>query len=323
MVQVLHQMPNIKDDNLLVGPENSDDAAVYRLDSERAIVQSADFFTPMVDDPYTFGMIAAANALSDIYAMGAKPLFALNLVAFPSQKLSQDILDEMLRGGIDKSSEAGIVIGGGHSIDDEEPKYGLSVTGIVHPDKITRNSTARPGDHLILTKPLGIGIITTAIKKGIASAAFTNEAIEWMLKLNDAASQAMIEVGVSAATDVTGFGLLGHLKEVLDGSGVGAEIFGSIVPVIEGTIDCLEKGAYPGGSKSNMEFVAPYVEWDDKISDATRKVLCDAQTSGGLLICVPHEKKDNLKESLDEKGVFNVEIGRILDDHSGRIKVVA
>jgi len=308
---------------MLVGTENADDAAVYRLDDDTAIVQSADFFTPIVDDPYTFGRIAAANALSDIYAMGARPLFALNLLAFPSKKLSEEVLLSILKGGSDMAAEAGISIAGGHSIDDPEPKYGMSVTGVVHPDRIMRNSTARAGDHLLLTKPLGIGIITTAIKRGLAEKEAVEEAVRWMTTLNRDAAEIMMKAGANAATDITGFGLLGHLKELLDASGAGAVIEASSVPLIEGTMEYLAKGAYPDGSRANMEFVAPDVEWGDGVTEETKMILSDAQTSGGMLICIPEEKKDALLKGLEAKEVFNKVIGRIIAGRPGKIQVMA
>lgn len=321
-MQVLHQIPDKGDPNILAGIESADDAAVYRLGDDIAIVESTDFFTPIVDDPYTFGRIAAANALSDIYAMGARPLFALNLVGFPAKKLPAEVLESILKGGADMAEEAGIEVVGGHSIDDPEPKYGMVVTGTVHPERIVRNSTAREGDYLILTKPLGTGIITTALKRGFAGQAAVDEAVDWMLTLNREASEVMVDVGVSAATDVTGFGLLGHLIEMLSASGVGAKIETSKIPVMDEVYDYLSGGAYPAGSAANLEFVTPDVEWDDGVSDETRKILCDAQTSGGLLISVPEQKRESLLVALGKKGVFNVTIGRLTRESPGRAKVM-
>ncbi len=314
-------MPKVNDPNLIVGTDSADDAAVYRLNDDTAIVQSADFFTPIVDDPYTFGRIAAANALSDIYAMGARPLFALNLVAFPSKKLSEKVLQDILRGGADMAKEAGIVIAGGHSIDDNEPKYGMAVTGTVHPERVIRNSEARDGDILVLTKPLGIGVITTAIKRGIASESDIVKVVEWMMTLNRDAAEVMVETGVRAATDVTGFGLLGHLKEVVDASCVGAEIEASVVPLIDGVEHYLSMGAYPGGSSANLEYVGSSIDWGGNVSEDMKKILCDAQTSGGMLICVPENRKEKLTTGLNKKGVFNTAIGRVIGEHPGRITV--
>ena len=316
-------MPKAVDPNILVGLESADDAAVYKISEDVAIVQSVDFFTPVVDDPYTFGRIAVANALSDIYAMGAKPVFGLNLLAFPSKKLSPFVLGEIMKGGLAMAEEAGISIAGGHSIDDEEPKYGLAVTGTVHPDRIMKNSSAKEGDSLVLTKPLGIGIITTAIKKGLADTSVIEEAVRWMTKLNGAASEVMVASGASAATDITGFGLLGHLHEMLLASGVAADIDLAAIPVIGGTEELLEMGAYPGGSRDNMDFVSPFVDWSPKVTDNFRKILCDAQTSGGLLISIPQSKKSILNDSFAGKDIFYSEIGRVVSGSPGRIRVLA
>ena len=306
-------MPKINDPNLLVGISTSDDAAVYRLTDDTAIVETVDFFAPVVDDPYTFGLIAAANALSDIYAMGAKPLFALNIVAFPSKTLSLDILQEILRGGVDKVREAGINIVGGHSIDDPEPKYGLVVTGIIHPAKIIANSTAKMGDLLILTKPLGIGIITTAIKRERASRSAIDKAVSVMSFLNKGASEAMVEVGVSAATDITGFGLLGHMMEMIKGSGVGAKIHLGKVPVLEEAWEYVREGIVPGGSRANLEYVNPGVEWGKGISEDAKLILSDAQTSGGMLISVPKEKEVLLLNALKVRRISGTVIGEIVE----------
>lgn len=307
-------MPKVNDPNLLVGITTADDAAVYRLTPEIAIVETVDFFTAVVDDPYTFGQIAAANALSDVYAMGAKPLFALNIVAFPSKTLPLEVLEDILRGGADKVREAGINIVGGHSIDDPEPKYGLVVTGIVHPDRVIANSTARPGDVLVLTKPIGIGIITTAIKRERASQVAIDKVVSVMAALNREASEAMVEIGVSAATDITGFGLLGHLLEMVQGSNVGAKIYLDKVPVIEETWGYAQDGIVPGGSKANLEFVRPCVRWAEGISEEAKLILSDAQTSGGMLISVPKDKEAILLNELRERGVQGAVIGEITDE---------
>lgn len=305
-------MPKINDPNLLIGASTADDAAVYRISDDTAIVETVDFFTPVVDDPYTFGQIAAANALSDIYAMGARPLFALNIVAFPSKKLPLEVLEEILKGGADKVWEAGINVVGGHSIDDPEPKYGLVVTGTVHPDKVVANSTAKAGDSLILTKPLGIGIITTAIKREKASKAAIEKAVSVMSALNRDASEAMVAIGVSAATDITGFGLLGHLLEMVQGSGVGAKIYADKVPVIEEAWGYAREDIVPGGTKANLDYVNPCVQWGEGIGEDAKLVLSDAQTSGGLLISVPKEKEGALISSLKNKGVLHEVIGEIV-----------
>lgn len=305
-------MPKIDDPNLLVGITTSDDAAVYKISNDTAIVETVDFFTPVVDDPYTFGQIAAANALSDIYAMGARPLFALNIVAFPSKKLPLEVLEEILRGGADKVREAGINVVGGHSIDDPEPKYGLVVTGLVHPEKVIANSTAKVGDSLVLTKPLGIGIITTAIKREKASKAAIEKVVSVMSALNKEASEAMVEVGVSAATDITGFGLLGHLLEMVQGSGVGARIYLDSVPVIEEAWGYVREDIVPGGTLSNLEYVEHCVQWGEGIGNDAKLILSDAQTSGGMMISVPKGKEGALISSLQNKGVLHAVIGEIV-----------
>jgi len=314
-------MPKVTDPKVLVGLDGADDAAVYQVGEDLAIVQSVDFFTPIVDDPYTFGRIAAVNALSDIYAMGGEPLFALNLVAFPSKELPGSVLEEILKGGSDAACEAGISILGGHSIDDAEPKYGMSVTGSVAPDGIIKNSSARAGDYLVLTKPIGIGIITTAIKNAVAGEKSISEAIKWMTTLNRTASKVMVTQKIEGATDITGFGLLGHLYEMVLASKVGAVIEAEQVPLIKGTMNCLNKSAYPGGSLANLEFVSPHIDWNEDVSDETRKILCDAQTSGGLLICIPEEKMDTMKALFSENEVFHCTIGRICESPIGRIRV--
>jgi len=295
---VLRLLPTISDPNVLVGTSTKDDAAVYRLSSTVALVSTLDYFTPIVDDPYAFGAIAAANALSDVYAMGARPLFALNIVGFPRDTLPFTVLGDILRGGADKATEAGIFIIGGHSIDDQEPKYGMAVTGVVHPDQITRNVGAQPGDALFLTKPIGTGVLSTAIKRGLAEASDIDAAIALMATLNQAAAEAMLEVGVNAATDVTGFGLLGHLSEMTTGSGLGARINASAVPLLSPAEDFVLRDIVPGGTRRNQTAVETLVRWDDAVDMALRVLLCDAQTSGGLLIAVPPERAGILEEAL-------------------------
>jgi selenide,water dikinase len=308
---------------LLVGMHTSDDAAVYRLSADLALAQTVDYITPLVDDPYQFGQIAAANAISDIYAMGARPLLALNVVAFPTGALPIAVLEEILRGGADKAREAGVRIIGGHSIDDQEPKYGLAVTGIVHPDRIVRNSTARPGDRLVLTKPLGMGIISTAIKRDAASAALIARAVEVMATLNKDAALAALEVGVDACTDVTGFGLLGHLHEMTAGSRVGARISFRQVPVLPDVVALAAQGIIPGGTRRNLAYAEEFTAFDDAIDAVQRLVLADAQTSGGLLLAVAPARAAALTQALRDKGVPAVaEIGKIDDDPAGRIRVI-
>lgn len=271
------------------------------MDENRALVATADFFTPIVDDPYDFGRIAAANAFSDIYAMGARPLFALNLVGFPRKLLDAGLLEHILRGGADIAKEAGAPILGGHSIDDAEPKYGLSVVGEVDPARIVRNVGAREGDQLVLTKPIGTGIIATALKNDKAPAAAIAAAVNSMTTLNRDASEVMLEIGVRAATDVTGFGLIGHLREMVDGSGVGARIRASKVPLLEGAPELAQAGQLPGGTRRNFDDAAATTAWADNIPEWLRYLLCDAQTSGGLLIAVAPARATALVNALQRR----------------------
>lgn len=306
----------------MVGLETSDDAGVYLLNSEQAIVQTVDFFTPVVDDPYVFGQIAAANALSDIYAMGAKPLTALNLVSFPVNELDMEILGLILEGGLSKIGEAGAVLIGGHSIDDSEPKYGLSVTGIVHPDKVLSNKTARPGDYLVLTKPLGIGIITTGIKRGIVSSPDIQEATGVMVTLNQGACAAALEIGVNACTDITGFGLLGHLHEMLAASGCRARVQAETVPVLNCVWDCIAQKAIPGGTLANKKFLEDKVQFKPEVPEAMQIVLADAITSGGLLLSVSENKLADLRSRLKTYASPVVAvIGRVESGEPGKITV--
>ena len=303
---------------MLVGTE--DDAGVYQLSDELAMVQTVDFFTPVVDDPYDFGAIAAANALSDIYAMGAKPLTALNLVAFPKDG-PLEVLGEIMRGGADKAREAGVVVIGGHSIDDKEPKYGMAVTGIVHPKKMVLKSGARPGDALILTKPLGIGIISSAIKAGRASNEMITAATRNMMTLNKPASDSMVEVGVRGATDITGFGLLGHLHEMLHRSCVSGRIRLSAVPVIPGVGELAKLGV-PGGTRANLKYVSEKMSWAEGIAEEEKLILADAQTSGGLLIAVAPKKLNALMAGLAARGVeTRAVIGEVIEGEAGKIFV--
>lgn len=308
----------------MVGIETGDDAAVYRLGPEIALIQTVDYFTPIVDDPYSFGAIAAANAVSDVYAMGGKPLLALNIVGFPIGKLPKELLAEILRGGAEKAMEAGVLIVGGHSIDDDEPKYGLAVTGVIHPDLVVTNKRARAGDDLILTKPLGMGIISTAIKRQKASASLVQRAVQVMSTLNRDAAEAMAEVGAHACTDITGFGLLGHLYGMTRASGVGAKIKLSKVPILPEVWELAKEGCIPGGTRKNYSFLQEEaaVAWDPGIDEMTRLVLSDAQTSGGLLIAVAKEKSRDLRSRLKARKTTSAAlIGEIVDDSSGRIRV--
>lgn len=296
-----------------------EDAAIYRLTDQLAMVQSVDYITPVVDDPYTFGAIAAANALSDLYAMGACPALALNLVGYPVKSLPLSILEEILRGGADKVMEAGASLVGGHSIDDHEPKYGLAVTGLVHPERVVRNKGAQPGDRLVLTKPLGLGIITTGIDRGLVSAETVERAVAVMTMLNASASEAMLAVGVHAATDVTGFGLLGHLHEMLAASGVGARVELGAVPVLDEAWSLAAANCVPDGSYNNFHYIESFVSWEAAIERHARIVLCDAQTSGGLLLAVPPKRSDELLTALEEAATpAAAVIGEVVGDGPGR-----
>jgi cysteine desulfurase NifS/selenium donor protein len=301
--KILQQMPLASNPAVLVSCHTSDDAAVYQVSGEVAIVQTVDFIPPVVDDPYMFGAVAAANALSDIYAMGAEPLFALSIVGFPDKILPPEVLQMILKGAGDKVAEAGIQVLGGHSIEDPEPKCGLVVTGRVHPSKILRNSTARPGDALILTKPLGTGIISTAIKRGIADSASVTRIVELMTELNRVAAETMLTYPVNACTDVTGFGLLGHLKEMMCGAGVRAKLRVASIPVLEAAWEYALAGAIPGGTKNNLEFVGDHVTWGASTPELLKYILADAQTSGGLLISLPEEHAAGLIADLHASGI--------------------
>jgi selenide,water dikinase len=293
-----------------VGHETRDDAAVYQLSESEAVVETVDFFTPVVDDPYWFGRIAAANAFSDIWAMGARPLFALNVVGFPVNALPLEILAEILRGGSESAAMAGAPVLGGHSIDDPEPKYGMAVTGLVHPDRILRNVGARPGDQLLLTKPVGSGILTTAIKRGIATQAQIGQVTRTMAELNRAAGEVFAASGaVSALTDVTGFGLLGHAWEMAEGSGVELRIEAARVPVLDGVLEHAGKDVVPGGSKANLRWVRPHVRLGPGIGDALAQVLADAQTNGGLLAAVRPERLEAVRRLLADRGVEAAHVG--------------
>ena len=320
---MLRQLPKVSDPNLLVGISTGDDAAVYKLSARVALVQTVDFFPPIVDDPYTYGAIAAANALSDVYAMGGTPLLALNIVGFPVS-LPKAVLRRILKGGADKAAEAGVLIVGGHTVDDEEPKYGLAVTGLVRPGKQVTNAGARPGDALVLTKPIGTGIITTAGKQGRVPPKVLREAIRQMATLNHAAADAMVRVGVHAATDVTGFGLLGHLRPMLKASGATARVTASAVPLLEGARALAEQGIAPGGTQRNFESLDPVVRWGRSVDKYTRLLLCDAQTSGGLLIAVPRRKLKRLVAELRDGGVETTAvIGEVLAQGALGRKLIA
>ncbi len=320
-MQVLSKLPMVDHPDLLVGSSTGDDAAVYRLDDKTALVVTVDFFTPITDDPYEFGSVAAANSLSDVYAMGGRPLVALNVVGFPAD-LAVEMLGDVLRGGHDKAAEANCLIVGGHTVDDSEPKYGLSVVGLVEPGKQVSNAGAKPGDVLVLTKPIGTGIVTTACKAGVAPPGSVETAVETMATLNRAASEAMIEVGVNACTDVTGFGLMGHLTGMMRASGVSGSITRSQVPVLPGAIELLEQGVAPGGTHRNQAGVAAYVDWSEELTDDDRLLLCDAQTSGGLLISVPSDRLEPLLSALESRGVVTrAVVGGVSDGIPGQVSV--
>lgn len=313
MAQVLRLLP--KQDpvpELLVGHETSDDAGVYQLTDEIALIQTLDYFTPIVDDPYMFGQIAAANALSDVYAMGGEPKTVLNIVGYPIKKLGSEILAQILNGAAAKVKEAGAITVGGHSIDDQEPKFGLSVTGIVHPDKVWKNVGAIPGDVLVLTKPIGVGILTTGIKRGAVSAEQEEIVTATMASLNKTAAEALKKYHPHAVTDVTGFGLLGHGSEMARGSEVSLEIHHQKVPVLEGTYELARKGVVPGGSKSNLKWLENDIDFGTLLSEE-QLVLCDAITSGGLLVSLSEDEAIQYVNDLQEKGLtHSAIIGRVL-----------
>jgi selenide, water dikinase len=311
---LLSGLPVAADPQILVDYRTSDDAGVYRLRDDLALVHTVDFFTPIVDDPFDFGRIAATNALSDVYAMGGTPLTALNLVAFSLQELGHDVLTEILRGGAEVTGAAGVAILGGHSIEDAEPKYGLSVTGVVHPNEIVTNSGGRAGDVLVLTKPLGAGAVATAVKRG-TSAAPLPQAVAVMTELNADAARAAVAAGVHAMTDVTGFGLLGHLHELAEASGVAAEIDATAVPAIEGVLGLLsdpDEGAVAGGTRRNRAYAERFASFADEVDAARRWLVCDAMTSGGLLAALPDAAADALPGPV---------IGRLVEGAAGSISV--
>lgn len=321
--QVIRTLPPAEPDpNLLVGLDTSDDAGVYKLTEELALVQTVDFFTPIVDDPYSFGQVAAANALSDIYAMGGKPLTVLNIVAFPIKKLDKSVLADILRGAGDKVREAGATLVGGHSIDDNEPKFGLAVTGLVHPSKAKTNAGAKPGDRLILTKPIGVGILTTSIKKDALSTDEVARVTSVMTTLNKKAAEIMEPYEVHGCTDVTGFGLLGHAAEMAKGSGVGLRIGRAQVPVLPRVRELAEAGFVPGGTKNNFAHLEGTISFEDGIDQIDQYILCDAVTSGGLLIAVAEEKAEALLADLVQAGVEASLVGEAVAEHPGQIRIV-
>jgi selenide,water dikinase len=324
LLEVIQQLPIRKDRNLLVGSATGDDAGVYRIDRDRALVLTTDFFTPIVDDPFDYGQIAATNALSDVYAMGGRPLTALNLAGFPPDKLPLRVANQVLRGGATKIAEAGCALAGGHTIRSPEPIYGLAVTGMVSPRRMMTNARARPGDVLVLTKPLGTGVITTAIKRGLVQGALQQKAIMVMTRLNLEGAELAESGLVRAAVDVTGFGLLGHLGAMCRASGVGAEVNADAVPVI-GTevLQLIEAGCVPGGSGDNLAFAGNFTEWDGA-TPAQKALVTDAQTSGGLLLCVPRRNLNAVLKLLKKHhALCAAVIGQIVRSSMPKIRVAA
>ncbi len=313
--QVLGALPPIVDPNVLSAGASRDDAAVYRIAPDRALVSTVDFFTPIVDDPTDFGAIAAANSVSDVYAVGARPLFALGITAFPRAKLSAGLLEKIVAGGAAKMAEAGIAVVGGHSVDDEEPKFGYAVIGEVHPDRIVDHEGARKGDIVFLTKPLGSGLVATAIKRGLCPPALEREAVQVMSTLNRRASESMLAAGATAATDVTGYGLVGHLANIAGG----ADIDLRAVPFMEGVRDLAERDLFPDGSRRNYAAYRDQVDWDG-VAELDRLMLCDAQTSGGLLVAIPAEHAEAFERSLASGPYPAARIGTINGDGSIRVR---
>ncbi len=310
------------DPNLIAGMERAEDAGVYKLTDDLAIVLTVDFFTPIVDNPYQFGQIAVVNSLSDVYAMGGKPLTAMNVVCFPQGDMDISVLKEVLRGGLDEMNEAGVILVGGHSVEDPELKYGLSVTGTIHPDEVVHNNGARAGDRLILTKPLGTGLISTAIKGGIAEEEAITKIVKSMTTLNRKASELMQEVGVHACTDITGFGLLGHAAEMTEGTDIGMVIDAAAVPFFPEAKEMAEMGMIPAGLHRNRDFRKDMVDMAETVPRYLQDILYDPQTSGGLLIAVPHEKAWILLEKLHGEGVAEAAIiGEVAAEKKGRIVV--
>ena len=310
--QVLSALPPIVDPNVLVGAASRDDAAVYRIAPDRALVATVDFFTPIVDDPTAFGAIAAANSVSDVYAVGARPMFALGITAFPREKLDVGLLEKIVSGGAAKLAEAGVAVVGGHSVDDPEPKFGYAVIGEVHPDRLVTHRGAREGDAVYLTKPLGSGLVATAIKRGLCPPELEREAIAVMTRLNREASEAMLAARATAATDVTGYGLIGHLMNIEGG----ADIELRAIPFMSGVRDLAERDLFPSGSRRNYEAYRDLVEWG-AVAELDQLMLCDAQTSGGLLVAIPAENASGFEDACNDAVRIGVISGR------GSIRVIA
>jgi selenide,water dikinase len=317
----MRDLPLIQDPNLLTGFEHAEDAGVYKLSADLALVQTVDFFTPTVDDPFIFGQIAATNALNDVYAMGGKPLTAMNIVCFPIKTMDKSVLRNVLRGGLDKMHEAGVLLIGGHSVEDNEIKYGLSVTGVIHPDKVLFNRGAKAGDSLVLTKPLGTGIISTAIKAQEASSELVTKAVLFMTQLNKKTSEMIVEEGgIHACTDITGFGFLGHAFEMIEGGDVGMNINSAAVPVFEGVRELMETGFVPGGLYRNKNFRISQIEKADTCPPWLLDVFFDPQTAGGLFFSLPRKKAQNLVEKMRHSGIADATVvGEVVADHPGKI----
>jgi len=317
---VLCHLPKANDENLIVGIETSDDAAVYKINEETALIQTLDFFTPVVDDPYTFGQIAATNSLSDIYAMGGEPKLAMNIICFPTC-LSPDIMAEILKGGYDKVVEANAMIIGGHTVEDDEPKYGLSVSGFIHPNKVLTNCNAKVGDLLVLTKPIGIGVLNTAIKAQLVDEITYDQAVKTMITLNKFAKDAMLTVGANSCTDITGFGLLGHTLEMAEGSGVTIKLYSDKIPIIQQALEYARMGLVPAGAYSNMNFIGDKVGFTDDIAQEIKDILFDPQTSGGLLISLEADKADALLRLLENGPTEYGIVGEVIEKQDKYILV--
>lgn len=319
---VLSQLPVVEDPRLLVGMATADDAGVFRLSPDTTIVQTVDVFTPVVDDPYTFGRIAACNSLSDVYAMGGTPVTALSIIGFPIYTLPHEVMADILRGGMDVLKEAGTILLGGHSINDEEVKFGFAVTGLIHPDKVITNAGARPGDALILTKPLGTGILSLANQIGKAPAEALRAAEESMATLNRTAAEVMVRHGAHACTDVTGFGFLGHLTRMVVESGVTAEVWADSLPLLPSVRECAAQGMFSGANERNAEYSADRTDFADGVNEEAKAVLFDAQTSGGLLVAVPGDQAEAMLRELHERGVVAaVMVGRVTSASKGRVEI--
>jgi len=314
LAEVLKDIPTPRHERLLVGIETHDDAGVYKLTDDIAIIQTVDFFPPVCSDPYEFGQIAAANALSDVYAMGGTPVTAMNLMMFPSNKIPLEVLGEILKGGLQKVTEAGALVVGGHTIDDYPPKYGLSVTGVIHPDRIITNAKARPGDKLLLAKPIGTGVIIAGKRIGEAREEDHQAALDSMKRLNKNAALVMQESGVVCATDITGFGLLGHALKMARGSSATIRIHAASVPIFSGAFALADMGCIPGASFRNREFIGEHCAFDPTVGHALKMLLCDAQTSGGLFFCAAPEKAEDVLGKLIDSGYPQAaEVGEVID----------